>query len=126
MKVNYFVLYPNDTYEFVEKEITPTEYKTEFLDEIEKAIGDYSYIKPLSDFDGYFLAYNDCVIDNPKRNRLAECLTHAEEDDVCVLTKCYVGQACFNDEFETFSDDDRKYFELIFNEQLKVINDEKE
>ena len=124
MKVNYFVIYPNNTYEFVEKDVEETNYQTEFLDCIEDSIGDFSWSIPLEDYPGYFILINDCVVDYTKVNKLASSFTHKEECDICVLTKCYEGQACFNNEFETFSEDDKKYFEIILNEQIKVIENE--
>ena len=141
MKINYFILYPNNTYEFVEKEES-TDGIT-YLKSIEDAVGDYCWFTPLKDYPGYFMtcndctadytiedypgyfiARNDCTADYTKRNRLAESFTHEEEFDKCVLVKCYEGQACSDIEFETFSEDDRKYFELFLNEQIKVINNE--
>ena len=122
MKINYFILYPNNTYEFVEKEES-TDGIT-YLKSIEDAIGDYCWFTPLKDYPGYFIARNDCTADYTKRNKLAESFTHEEEFDKCVLVKCYEGQACSDIEFETFSEDDRKYFELFLNEQIKVINNE--
>lgn len=122
MKINYFILYPNNTYEFVETDMSSN--GTTYLRNVEEAVGDYCWFTPLKDYPGYFMACNDCTADYTKRNKLAESFTHEEEFDKCVLVKCYEGQACSDIEFETFSEDDRKYFELFLNEQIKVINNE--
>lgn len=122
MKINYFILYPNNTYEFVETDMSSN--GTTYLKNVEEAVGDYCWFTPLKDYPGYFMACNDCTADYTKRNKLAESFTHEEEFDKCVLVKCYEGQACSDIEFETFSEDDRKYFELFLNEQIKVINNE--
>ena len=45
MKVNYFVLYPNNTYEFVEKESTFSELN--FCKAIEDSVGDFCYFSQL-------------------------------------------------------------------------------
>lgn len=122
MKINYFVLYPNNTYEFVEKEI-PSNGIT-YLSCIQEDVGDFCWFVPLEHYPGYFIAFNDCTADCNKPNKLAQIFTDKEEIDVCVLVKCFTGQASSDDEFETFNDEDRKYFELILNEQIKVINNE--
>lgn len=122
MKINYFILYPNNTYEFVETDMSSN--GTTYLRNVEEAVGDYCWFTPLKDYPGYFMACNDCTADYTKRNKLAESFTHEEEFDKCVLVKCYEGQACSDIEFETFSEDDRKYFEIFLNEQIKVINNE--
>lgn len=122
MKINYFILYPNNTYEFVETDMSSNGIT--YLKNVEESVGDYCWFTPLKDYPGYFMACNDCTADYTKRNKLAESFTHEEEFDKCVLVKCYEGQACSDIEFETFSEDDRKYFELFLNEQIKVINNE--
>ena len=122
MKINYFVLYPNNTYEFVEKEEVSNGIT--YLRCIEDSVGDYCYFSSLKDYPGYFMAKNDCTADYSKRNKLAESFTHEEEFDRCVIAKCYEDQAIEDIQFETFSDDDKKYFEIILKEQIKVISNE--
>ena len=122
MKINYFILYPNNTYEFVETDMSSNGIT--YLKNVEESVGDYCWFTPLKDYPGYFMACNDCTADYTKINKLAESFTHEEEFDKCVLVKCYEGQACSDIEFETFSEDDRKYFELFLDEQIKVINNE--
>lgn len=122
MKVNYFVLYPNDTYEFVEKEISSDGIT--YLSCIQEDVGDFCWFTPIKEYPGYFIAWNDCTADYTKLNKLAESLTKEEEFDRCVLVKCFTGQACEDSEFETFTEEDRNYFETFFNEQIKVIKNE--
>ena len=121
MKINYFILYPDNTYEFFEKE-EQSEGRN-FLRCIENTIGDYCWFYPLNDYPGYFIAFNDGVSDS-KLNKLAESFTHEEEFDKCVLVKCYEGQAIADIEFEIFTEDDKKEFEDILNEKIKEIKNE--
>lgn len=119
MKINYFVLYPNNTYEFVEKDVDF------ILNDIETTvINDMARFDSCVDYPGYFIANNECQTDYTNVNKLASKFLNDEVYDVCAIVKSFEYWPSENSDFETFNEDDRKEFELILNEQIKVINNE--
>lgn len=122
MRVNYFVLYPDNTYEFVEKESTFSELN--FCKAIEDSVGDFCYFSPITDYPGYFIAFNDCTANYSLNNTLASSLTNRKEYDICAIVKALNPAPCSDIEFDAFNEDDKKLFDNLLKEQIKAINNE--
>lgn len=119
MKTNYFILYPNNTYEFVEKDVD------DILKDIEhNVINDMARFDSCKDYPGYFIVNNECQTQYTNVNNLASKFLNDSVYDICAIIKSFEYQPCENSNFETFNEEDKKEFELILNEYIKVINNE--
>lgn len=118
MKMNYFVVNADNTYEFIEKETDNV------LRDIEFAIGDMARFDSCKYYPGYFVASNECQTDYSNKNKLASCFIDGEVYDTCCIVKAFEHWAVDNSDFDTFTDDDRKEFGLLLNEYIKVVKNE--
>jgi len=120
MKINYFVVYPNNTYEFIEKDIDSS-----FLKDIEyNVIKDISRFDPCKDYPGYFIANNECQVKFDTPNRLASKFINEDAYDTCAIVKSFEYWPSENEDFDTFNDEDRNQFKIMLDEYIKVINNE--